>query len=262
VARAQPAPAPGATSRNIRHEAIRSIPLDKLDEGARAKIARVVNETDIFRRLPSQVIDCNPDLFLFLVRNPEVIVNIWELMGVSKVTMQRNSATTFDASDHAGSRCTIEFLYSDHDTQLIYAEGSYDGPLFARGLRAKCVLLLKSASMRETDGHDYVTCRMDTFIHIENVGVDILAKTFQPLVTKSADYNFQETVAFVSMMSKTAERNPQGVARLAGRLKTTDPEVRNQLAVLAQEAADHAAQRRSERSASQPQRPTTAVQKR
>ncbi len=264
LARVQAAETFGSTSRVIHQEAVRALPLDKLDAQARAKIALVISDADIFRRLPAQVIDCNPDLFLFLIHNPEVIVNVWELMGVSKVTMQRIGPNTFDASDHAGSRCKIEFLYSDHDLLLIYAEGSYDGPLFARPLRAKCVLTLRSAAIRETDGRDYITCRMDTFIHIENVGVELLAKTFQPLVTKSADYNFQETAAFVSMMSKTAEKNPQGIGRLAAKLQATEPEIRNQFAVMAQNTADHANQRRVEHEAAKKSRPAlqTSTQRR
>jgi hypothetical protein len=232
-----------SSSKSTRQEAIKNIPLDKLDDDFKAKVSLVTSQAGIFRRLPVQVIDCDPDLYLFLIRHPEVIVNIWELMGISKVTMERTGPTSFEASDHAGSRGSVHFCYSNQDTQLIYAEGSYDGPLFTRPLRARCVLLLKSAYVREADNRDYVTCRMDAFIHIENMGVDLLAKTFQPLVTKSADYNFSETAAFVSMVSKTAQRNSRGMVRLAAKLTSTQPEVRQQFATVASQVGERAAER-------------------
>ncbi len=97
--------------------------------------------------------------------------------------------------------------------------------------------------MREANHRDYVTCRMDAFIHIENMGIDLLAKTFQPLVTKSADYNFSETAAFVSMVSKTAERNSRGMVRLAAKLTATEPEVRQQFATMATQVGERAAER-------------------
>jgi hypothetical protein len=254
VADAQMQP-PGGVAHNIRHEAARLLPLDKLEPSTKVKVTQAVNQADIFRRLPTQVIECNPDLYLFLIRNPEIIVNIWQLMGVSKVTMDRRGPTMFEASDHAGSRCTISIVYSDHETVLVYAEGAYEGPLFNRALRAKCVLLIKSAYVRETDNKDYVTCRMDVFINIENAGVDILAKTFQPLITKSADYNFQEIVSFVSLLSKTSERNPQGIGRLAAKCTGADPEIRNQFATLAQQTAEHAVQRHAQVDAAEASRP-------
>lgn len=246
-----------------RQDAMRTLPLDQLDEELKAKVVSVATQASIFRRLPVQVIDCDPDLFLFLVRHPEVIVNIWELMGISKVTMARTGPTTYEASDHAGSRGSISYCYSDRDTQLVYAEGSYDGPLCARPIRASCVLLLKSAFVQEADSRVYVTCRMDAFIQMENAGVDLLAKTFQPLITKSADYNFSETAAFFSMVSKTAERNPRGMIRLSGKLTGIDGEVRTQFAVvagqLAQRAADRKAGSRKEQAAAPGNWPITAA---
>jgi hypothetical protein len=237
----QPSPAP--TARNIRLDATQALPLDKLDDEMRTRVLTTVTKAGIFSRLPAQVIDCNPDIYAFLIRNPEVIVNIWHLMNVSKVTLQRTGPNMFDAADNAGSRSVIRYCYSNHDTHLVYAEGSYDGPLFNRQIRATCVLLIRSAAIRETDGHDYITCRMDAFINIENVGVDLLAKTFQPLVTKSMEYNFQETAAFVSMVSRTAERNPDGIGRLAAKMKATPLETREQFVQLAHAAADRAGER-------------------
>ncbi len=135
-----------SSAKSTRQDAIKNIPLDKLDDDFRAKVGSVANQAGIFRRLPVQVIDCDPDLYLFLIRNPEVIVNIWELMGISKVTMERTGPTTFETSDHAGSRGSVHFCYSNNDTHLIYAEGSYDGPLFTRPLR----LAASSCSSRPT----------------------------------------------------------------------------------------------------------------
>ncbi len=85
-----------------------------------------------------------------MIRHPEVIVNIWQLMGISKVTMERTGPNTFDASDNAGSVGAVQFCYSSADTQLIFAEGSYEGPLFSRPIRARCLLLLKSAVRSRT----------------------------------------------------------------------------------------------------------------
>jgi len=232
-------------SRAARQDAQRSIPLDKIDADSRNKVSAVINNPSIFRRLPLVVTECDPDLYLFLVKHPEVVVNIWDVMGISKVTLNRVSADTFRASDGAGAQGTVKYCYSTHDTQVIYADGTYEGPTFSRPVRAQCVLLLKSGYIQETNNRYYVTSRMDAFIHIEHVGVELLAKTFQPLVTKSADYNFTETAGFLGSISRTAEVNARGMARLANKLTRVEPELREQLTKLSANVAQKSAERQA-----------------
>lgn len=219
-----------ATSRQAREEATRQIPYDKLDANEQRAISAVVGNPSIFRRLPTQVIDCDPEMHLFLIKHPEVIVNIWSVMGVSKVALERSGAETFRASDGAGTVGRIKFCYSSHDTHVIYGEGTYEGTMFNRPLNARCVLLLKTSGLQETNGRYYVTNRLDAFIQIDHVGVELIAKSFQPLVAKSADYNFAETSAFLANVSRTAEVNPPGMLRLAEKLTAVTPQVREQFA--------------------------------
>jgi hypothetical protein len=236
-------PVQATSSRQAREEAVRSIPLDKLAQQDRQRVAATLQANGIYRRLPVQVNECDPDLYLFLVRNPEVVVNIWEVMKISNVALHRTGKDTFRATDGAGTLCDVKYCYSDHETQVIYAEGSYDGPLFKKPINARCVLLLKSGYMRETNGKYYVTSRMDTFIDIDHAGVEMLAKTLQPLVNRAADYNFVETAAFLSQVSRTSEANPAGVGRLSRKLTNLEPEVRDRFAELAMEVGRKAHER-------------------
>ena len=50
---------------------------------SRRKLMMVCERPTLFRRLPQQSIACDAGLHLFLIRNPEVVVNIWQLMGVA-----------------------------------------------------------------------------------------------------------------------------------------------------------------------------------
>ena len=241
---AQAADATQATSsRAARNDAIRSIPMDRLDPQMRKKVADTIAGTSIYRRLPIQVTSCDPEMYLFLVRHPEVVVGIWEEMQISNVALARTGPDTFRATDNQGTLCHVKYCYSDHETQVIYAEGAYNGPLFKRPLRARCVLLLKSGYLQETDGRFHVTSRMDTFIEIDHAGVELLAKTLQVLVHRAADYNFVETASFLGTVSRTAEVNSRGMQRLAGKLTGVDPDVRGRFAELSHEVAEKAQDR-------------------
>ncbi len=247
----------GSNNRQVRDEAMRAIPLDKLPEDLRPKVASVLKNTSIFRRVPVQVIDCDPDLYLFLARHPEVVVNIWQLMGISRVSLVRTGANSYQGNDGSGTTGTVTLCYSNHDTQVVYAEGSYEGPMFSRPLRAQCVLVLRAGYIQETNGRYYITNRLDAFIHIDHAGLELIAKTFNPLVNKTVDINFRETIAFVGTVSRTAEANPPGMQRLSAKLTSTEPAIRDEFARISSDVSVKNAER--EAAANQPKSNLTNV---
>ena len=233
----------GATSdRAARDEAIRAIPWKQLPDPQRRKLQYVIQHASMYRRLPTRVIDCDPDLFTFLLQHPEVVVDVWQMMGVSKVTLQQVADQAYRADDGAGTTGNVCYLYADwgpeaRNLAVVYAEGAYDGKPFLQPLRAKTAIVLQSGAVQETNGRNYITVRVDSFVDIEQMGVELVAKTVQPWINKTADRNFIETLGFVSTFSQTAEKNPQGMQRLATRLKTVDGPTRQQLVNLCYRAA-------------------------
>jgi hypothetical protein len=158
-------------------------------------------------------------------------------MEISNVALTKSGEKTYKADDGAGTQGRVEFLYSSHDLHVLYAEGSYEGPLFFNPVRGKCLLVLNTGYVRETNGRYYITCRLDAFIQLDNVGVEFVARTFQPLVGKTADHNFRETTAFLSVLSRMAEVNCASIQHMAGKLNKVAPAECEELATLAEKLA-------------------------
>jgi hypothetical protein len=221
------------TSDAARRDAIRSIPLNKLSPDDRAKVEGVLSNISLFRRLPTRVVDCDPEFYAFLVRHPDVVVNIWEMFKISQLKLREVDDGEFRVSESAGATATIRFVYENHDTHVIYGEGVYRGALLARSVKGRGVLVLKSGYVRETNGRYYVTSRMDSFLSIEPVGAELITKTISPVLGKTVDNNFIQTLAFVGSLSRTAETNSRGVQRLGEQLAHVPPEVRDRFVELA-----------------------------
>ena len=222
-----------STSDAARYDAIRSIPFERLTPEDRAKLTSVLSNVSVFRRMPVKVVDCDPDMYLFLVRHPDVVVNIWEVLKLSKLQLRQTGENQFQITESSGTMASIRFVYQSYDTHVVYCEGTYDGPLLPRPVKGHGVLVLRSGYVRETNGRYYVTSRLDSFLAIEPAGAELLTKTVSPLIGKTADNNFTQTVAFVGSLSHTAEVNDRGVRRLATQLTGVQPEVRARLAELA-----------------------------
>ncbi len=236
------------SSRAARDEAIRAIPWRSIAPDDRRRAQEVIQNTSIYRRLPTRVIDCDPAMFAFLIGHPEVVIDVWQLMGISRITLDRLPDGTYRGTDGAGTTGNVRYLHTSvtPDAQVlavVYADGSYDGKPFVTTLKAQSVLVLRSSAMQETNGRRYITVRVDSFVHVQQMGFELIAKTVQPWLNKTADQNFIETLSFISNFSRTAEKNPQGMQRLSTRLPSIDEPTRNELVQLCYRAADRYAQR-------------------
>jgi len=220
-----------------RANAIRSIPRDLLDREALAKVDAVLADTAMYRRLPIRVMPCDPDMYLFLVRHPDVVVNIWDVLKMSNLAMEQTGPKTFEIVDNAGTEGTVEFLYQSPDMHILFSEGRYYGPVFKKPITGRSIVVLKTGYVREPDGRYYITSRLDAFVQVDHEGLELLTKTIHPLVGKVADVNFVQTVAFVGSLSKTAEVDPDGVQRLAAQLDQVKPNVACQFAEVSNKVA-------------------------
>lgn len=238
-------------SRTARQEAIRSIPWQQLDQAAAADVRYVIENAGLFRRLPAQSIECSPVLFNFLLEHPDVVVNIWRVLRLSDVQLTRVGEGVFRADDRSGTTGQLRLVYRGENLHVVYGEGRYDGPLLARPVKGQCVLVVRTEHTVQTDGRPLATCRVDAFLHVENVGVDVLARTFQPLLGRTADHNLRETAQFVTMLYQAAESNLEGIRQVADSLKDVSEEDRVRFAELAEQIAVEAAMLASQQAAAQ-----------
>lgn len=221
--------------------AIRRLPLDRLTPHARNKVLAVVQSPTLFRQLPSQTIDCDPQMFVFLVRHPEVLVGIWDVMGVTKVQTQRIAPYQLEANDHVGTECVLDLVYGDARTHLFLAGGTYSGPLSALPISGSGVFVLHSQYVELPDGRMRVTGSLDCFVQLDSLGADLLARTLAGVIGRTADSNFRETARFIAQVSDASERNPEGVRSLAERLPQVEPAIRSRFAEQAAEVGRRAA---------------------
>jgi hypothetical protein len=237
------------SSREAQDDALRLIPFDKLTEPTQRKIWGVIERPTIFRRMPSHVVNCDPDMHTFLIRNPEVVVNIWQIMGISNVQVKRTGDFSWSGSDGAGTTCQCEVVYGTDELHLLYADGYYEGPLFKRKLTGRCVLALHSQAGLGRDHEPLIGERMDMFLTLDNLGVDLVAKTLQPMICKTADANFTETAGFLAKISQSSERNGPGMQSLGKKLTNVQPPVREQFIRTASIVNERAALRETRASA-------------
>lgn len=231
------------TSPQAQKDALSSIPFNKLSDEARRKVMSVVEQPTLFRRMPAHIAECDPDLHVCLVRNPELVVGMWQVMGASNMTAERTGPYNWLGNDGAGTRCKVELIYGTSNLHVIYSDGYYEGALFKRRINGRCILVLRTDYRRGEDGRSLVHNHLDVFLAIDNLGADLVAKTLHPLFGSTADANFSETTKFISRVNEAAERNGSGVQRLADRLPSVGDAVKAEFVETAAVTAQRAANR-------------------
>jgi hypothetical protein len=231
------------TSPQARDEAIAALPLTQLTAESRRKLLAVCENPSIYRRLPQRTVDCDPEMHRFLIRNPEVVVNIWQLMGFSNYTAARTGPYAWKGDDGTGTQGDVELIYGTDELHVMYGDGLYEGSLLKRKITGRCVLILHSGYGQNAARRWLVGNRLDLFLQIDNLGADMVARTMAPWVGKVADTNFSESCKFAAKVSQTAEQNGPGMQRLADKLTNVEPEVREEFSRLSVAVQQRAALR-------------------
>ncbi|WP_149752695.1 hypothetical protein [Rubripirellula obstinata] len=233
----------GSSSVALRDAAVKRLPMQRLTRTAQKRILDIAQSPTIYRQLPTQAIDCDQDMFLFLTRNPEVLVGMWDLMGITNVQCKRTGPYQLDASDGSGTTCRIDLVYGDPTTHIYIANGSYDGKLVARPIRGSGVFVVTSNYAHGPDGSTQVTGKIDCFLQLDSLGADLIARTFSGLIGRSADKNFVETARFMTQVSQASQRNPNAMLDVADRIPQVNDHTRREFAGVIEEAAIRARER-------------------
>ncbi len=227
-----------STSVEARRAAISAIPFAKIDSRYRQPMKQVIDDCTLYRRLPTQVVDCDPAMFTFMAQNPDALVEIWKQLGITRVSVERIDESSFRLADGMGTTGKLFIVEEtcEENAQnriVMFGEGAYEGKPFTRPVHAQSVLLLRSGSMVETNGRTYVAAQLDTFLRIDRTSLEIFAKAIQPLVGLTADRNFADTMTFLSGFSQASERQPDRIERLAMSLPRITSERQQELVRIA-----------------------------
>ena len=218
--------------RSARAPLINQLPTDRLTEEAKRRISAITNKPTLYRQLPQRQLRCDPDLFVFLARHPETIVGIWDVMGITEVKTERVGPYELDADDGSGTTCRIDLLYGDRNLHVFVAEGKYDGKYTQKPVIGRGVFLLKSTYTEAPDGSTVVEGTLDCYVKFDNLGADLLARSFGGLIGHSADHNFTETAKFIEQVWRVSCSNPTSMLELADQLPHVQPAIQTQFARL------------------------------
>ena len=224
-ARNAPQPSQAAVMMKEMQTALQNLPWDDFSPAFQTKIKSVTTGAPLFHRMQQQTVYADPEIYNFLLQHPELVIGFWEQMGATQLSLREIKENIYILHETAGTVARVEILYRTNDLCVIYAKGDYRGPLLSKGYQGEVILILRTQYKRDETNEPMIICDLDSFVRINNLGADVLAKMFFTSLTKIADSNFEVTVSFTGQVSRAASRNNAALKATAEEITSIRQEV-------------------------------------
>lgn len=228
--------ASGTSDQRALQSAASRIPYPKMSVRSRERVAKIVQNLSQYRRMPSLQYEVNPDMYLYLMRHPDVAVSTWRVMGISQLQMFQKDTFEFAASAIDGSEGIADVVWRDHHQCLFIAEGHYNSPLLPTSINASALVWLQFRFVKTEDGRTLVNQQVETFIHFPSAAIETIARMASRITNTILDRNVFEVSLYARMMSQATEKDPAWLAEVAARMEGVDAARRTELAALTNSA--------------------------
>lgn len=209
----------GASSKKHREEASRSLPVADLNEPTLRLTNSVVQNTALYRRLPSIRSQVDHRVYRFFADHPDVAVSLWRAMGVSKLEMRQTGEWEYEADAKDGTVGVITILRRTPTDCLIHCSGMFQSPMLTKPIQARAIVYVRSTFEVDNGGQQFVTHTADMFVSFPSQTVETVAKAMAPISNKITDRNFEEVSLFLRMMQLAMAQQPGWVEQMAGKME-------------------------------------------
>lgn len=215
----------GASDRGLKNQAVNTLRGVQLTASGKQTVDRVLGSLSQYRRLPEVRFEVDPDTYNYFVGNPDVVVSLWQSMGISSINLTNVRPYQYRMTNTDGTVSDIYFLHRHRDVNVIYCSGEFKSPLLKHTITAEGVFCLYTKYEKDpATGATFVRHHADAFVAVPNLAVETAAKLISPVSNYIADRNFQEISLFMHTMSLTMERQAGWVQKQAEEMKGLQPE--------------------------------------
>lgn len=227
----------GFAGREACRRSLEALPTDLMSADDRHVVEHFHRSTTLHRRLPAETIQCEATLLEFVLTKPETLVDIWRVLGISRVSLDPAGPGRWRLADGYGTVGLIRLLHHERRPTggmlVFHGRGGYTGSLAPKPLTGGCLLVVRYEQLVGRHGREPQRVDVEAFLEVDGLGLEVVTRTLQPLIVRSVAANVHEICLFVGQFATAAGRNPAGMARLAEQLPRTKPADRRMLVALA-----------------------------
>ena len=175
------------TDRDItRRIAAAQVPLHRIDESARQKVADLLDHASIYARGPIEAFPCTPAVYQWVVDHPHWGFRAWRALGVKCAKVDKCGEGRYTGTDAFGNRLSMTCVLREPGRRIWYGQGRVRSGLFSPPTPVRVLLLLRYRAVRGSDGQIGVQHRTELFADCDLTKTQTLLGRLAGLTPESA----------------------------------------------------------------------------
>ncbi len=219
---------------NRRIDPAEVVPLDRLPAESREQVAEIIRDATFHRQGEPDTFPCDGNLYLHLVNEPLLPLNLWKNLADSPVQLRKVAPNRYEGSDGSGSTAVWEFVYRSARLHVMVAYFNYVSPRGNARIEARIVLLVHADYVRDRSGEPMVRHDVEAFVKVDSKGWKTLARTVRPIIEKVLEDQVREAGYFISLMSRLVITYPNWACQVVGARTDIDPAIRKRFQEMVQ----------------------------
>lgn len=208
----------GTSASAVRKQAIADLGLERLPADAQRKSQTLLKNVGMYRRLPTISFECDPAVYEYFLKNPDVAVATWRAMDISQFQLQSTGPDRYHADAGDGSVGELELLLHTPSDTMIHCDGAFKSPLLPKPILARSLMRVQTSFAKDQDGRIIGTHSGDVFVEFPSQAVETAARVIAPVSHSIADRNFKQMTLYVHLMSQAMVKNPGWIEQTGNKL--------------------------------------------
>ncbi len=210
---------PGSSTTTVRKQSIAELGLERLSPEGQQKSQAVLKNLGMFRKLPTISFECDPAVYEYFLRNPDVAVSTWRAMDISQFQLHESGPNQYHADAGDGSVGDLELLVHTPTDTMIHCDGAFKSPLLPKPIIARSLMRVQTSFAKEQDGRIIGTHSGEVYVEFPSQAIEAAARVIAPVSHSIADRNFKQMTLFVHLMSQAMVKHPGWVEQTGNKLE-------------------------------------------
>lgn len=199
------------------------VPLAQIPAASRDQVAEVISDATFHRQGEPETFPCDGNLYLHLVNEPLLPLNLWKDLADSPVQLQKIAPNRYQGSDGSGASAVWEYVHRSARLHVMLAYFNYVSPRGNARIDARIVLLVHADYVRSPGGEPMVRHDVEAYVKVDSKGWKTLARTVRPVIERLLEDQVREAGYFISLMSRLVVTHPNWACQVVGARNDIDP---------------------------------------
>jgi hypothetical protein len=202
------------------------VAVDDVPAAVRDKVRGVLDQATLTTRGPVEVFTCRPEVYFWLLENPDQAVRLWRMIGAKCTDIEREPGDGFCWRDAQGSKVRWDTVLKTPRQRVWYAEGKVNpGPLLPT-VDVQAVAVLNHTEGTDAAGRPAVRHQIDLYVKTDSRAVALAAKVIGASSPRVAEQYVGQMEMFFAALAWYLDQHPQKAEEMFAELRKPPTPVR------------------------------------